>query len=374
MDARNTSDLLLSFVKNSNLNFSIKESPFSVQISIRKTFIKLNNGSQDVDSLESFLASKTIDDNDSLRDALTNLESENQALTTANHQLSNKLEKAKHELADTLKDSNEMQKDLLKIKSENKSLKCEVQAALKDIETEKSEKDNLKVKNEVLSENLRSLLKEKKDLIKDNQKNLKQLELLNFKKTLSSDASTSTSSANTPRTKSTNTNNSSDISTTSTNSNHFFSTQSNSNPPIEAILRKDINRNILEPLTKQLSFSSCKCSSSEDSPTLSKSSQTDQNQDIPYSITSPLPPIFSSQLFHHSKRIHFLSNSLPNLSTITWVRVTEEDEIRDEAEQALCDQYDRQVRAYYDDAQDKAEVVRQVYDENLIGRLFKEND
>ena len=91
-------------------------------------------------------------------------------------------------------------------------------------------------------------------------------------------------------------------------------------------------------------------------------------------ITSPLPLIFSSQLCHHSKRIHFLSNSLPNLSTITWVRVTEEDAIRDEAEQALCDQYDTQVRDYYDDAREKAEAVRQVYDENLIGRLFKEND
>ena len=44
------------------------------------------------------------------------------------------------------------------------------------------------------------------------------------------------------------------------------------------------------------------------------------------------------------------------------------------AEQALSDQYDRQVRAFYDDAREKAEAVRQVYDENLIGRLFKEND
>ena len=109
-------------------------------------------------------------------------------------------------------------------------------------------------------------------------------------------------------------------------------------------------------------------------PASSSSSQTEHIQDIPYSVTAALPPIFSSQLCHQTRRIHFLSNSLPNLSTISWVRVTDEDVLQDEAEQALCDQYDRQVQAYYDDAREKAEAVRQVFEENLIGRLFKEND
>jgi hypothetical protein len=125
---------------------------------------------------------------------------------------------------------------------------------------------------------------------------------------------------------------------------------------LEDLESKLVESTFIEPKNNEFSSKS----------TLSKSSQTDQNQDIPYYVTSPRPPIFSSQLFHHSKSIHFLSNSLPNLSTISWVRVTEEDAIPDEAEQALCDQYDRQVRAYYDDARDKAEAVRQVYDENLI--------
>jgi hypothetical protein len=69
-----------------------------------------------------------------------------------------------------------------------------------------------------------------------------------------------------------------------------------------------------------------------------------------------------------------MSNSLPNLATMNWVMVTEEDIICDQAEQALCDQYDRQVVPYYEDAREKAEAVRHVYDENLIGRLFEEND
>ena len=66
--------------------------------------------------------------------------------------------------------------------------------------------------------------------------------------------------------------------------------------------------------------------------TMSKYSQTLMNQDIPYRVTQPLPPIFGSQLCHFSKRINHISNSFPNLSTITWVTVTKEDQIRDEAE------------------------------------------
>ena len=45
MDPIQTCDLLLTYVKNSNLNFSLKESPFSVFLSIKKTFVKDRNGS-----------------------------------------------------------------------------------------------------------------------------------------------------------------------------------------------------------------------------------------------------------------------------------------------------------------------------------------
>ena len=104
----------------------------------------------------------------------------------------------------------------------------------------------------------------------------------------------------------------------------------------------------------------------------SKSTQTESHPDIPYEITSPLPPIFNSQLCHHSKRILHLSNSLPNLHTIDWVKVSLEDQIRDEAEQALSDQYDRQVENFYDEARNKARALREIYEENLISKLFEE--
>ena len=44
MDANSAVDVIISTVKNSNLNFLLQESPFSLQINIRKTFIKNKDG------------------------------------------------------------------------------------------------------------------------------------------------------------------------------------------------------------------------------------------------------------------------------------------------------------------------------------------
>ena len=45
MDANQTSDYLLSLVKISNLNFNLSESPFSLTLNIKKSFIKNQDGS-----------------------------------------------------------------------------------------------------------------------------------------------------------------------------------------------------------------------------------------------------------------------------------------------------------------------------------------
>ena len=44
MDAIRAAEVIIACVKNSNLNFQIQELPFSLQINIRKTFIKHKNG------------------------------------------------------------------------------------------------------------------------------------------------------------------------------------------------------------------------------------------------------------------------------------------------------------------------------------------
>ena len=45
MDAKETCESLLSYIKKSNLNWNIVESPFSVTITLRKSFIKNKDGS-----------------------------------------------------------------------------------------------------------------------------------------------------------------------------------------------------------------------------------------------------------------------------------------------------------------------------------------
>ena len=50
--------------------------------------------------------------------------------------------------------------------------------------------------------------------------------------------------------------------------------------------------------------------------------------------------------------------------------ITDDDVIRDAAEEALSLAYDREVAAFYDEAREKASRMRRLYDENAIGKLF----
>ena len=102
------------------------------------------------------------------------------------------------------------------------------------------------------------------------------------------------------------------------------------------------------------------------------SSQTSNTIDTPYTVTDDLPPIFGSKCCIISKR-PFISNSLPNLSTVLMVNVSEDDMIRDAAEEALSLQYDREIEKFYDDARARASGLRQVFEENVIGLLFDPN-
>jgi hypothetical protein len=86
------------------------------------------------------------------------------------------------------------------------------------------------------------------------------------------------------------------------------------------------------------------------------SSQTDQHPEIPYKVTSVLPPIFSSQVCWKSRPLH-LSNSLPSLDSICWCKPNENFE--DEAEEALVEQYDRQVHEFYEDERDRLLASRE---------------
>ena len=86
--------------------------------------------------------------------------------------------------------------------------------------------------------------------------------------------------------------------------------------------------------------------------------QTDQHPDIPYLITSALPPIFSSQLCHRTPKINFLSSSVPNLDSICWIKNDDDDPYLDEAEEFLSEQYDREISNFYLEKQEQARVNR----------------
>ena len=87
----------------------------------------------------------------------------------------------------------------------------------------------------------------------------------------------------------------------------------------------------------------------------SVSCQTDSHPDIPYQITYPLPPIFSSELCYKSRPI-FLSDSLPNLASISQFKPSYA--FAEEAEIALSEQYDRQVKEFYEDERDRVRAAR----------------
>ena len=52
MDANLTCEQILKYIKLSNLNFNIVESPFSATITIKKTFIKNKDGTSRISGLD----------------------------------------------------------------------------------------------------------------------------------------------------------------------------------------------------------------------------------------------------------------------------------------------------------------------------------
>ena len=257
MDAMQTSDFLLSLVKKSNLNFSITESPFSALISIRKTFTKSRSGDPlpRTYSLDNFTVNRKLqDEHDSLMESLTVAESEKEALASANHELSMKLDKAKVEIVGSLKETNEakelvksLKSDLNALKSENKRLKQDVNSASKHIEKGEFEIEELKKKNEILSENLKHLVKEKKQVIKENDIKLKQLQSITVKKFKNSSTNTYFQSKSTI---SSDTSHYTTLNTDSTNSNSSLMMKSTYRIPGSTFLSNNSNNAKFIPNTE----------------------------------------------------------------------------------------------------------------------------
>ena len=175
MDANYAAEIVISSVKKSNLNFFVQESPFSLVINIRKTFIKNKIGN--------VLQPPTIDKTNEQRtkleeNSLEQLESQLNKTRNALHELSIELEKSKTETFDAVSKALDAKKDAEKLETENKALNLKNDDLQKKIEILKSEKNasnknvkckvkeisTLEVKNKDLEEQIENIEIEKNKL------------------------------------------------------------------------------------------------------------------------------------------------------------------------------------------------------------------
>ena len=148
MDANSSVDMIVSSVKKSNLNFYLQESPFSLIINLRKSFIKNINGNtvlpQNLSPLNKNEPSeegrvkveKFELEHSALYDSIGQLQVELRETQDAVRELSVQLEKAKKENVKSLLELNETAKETEKARNENKTLKIKI--------------DELKLANETL--------------------------------------------------------------------------------------------------------------------------------------------------------------------------------------------------------------------------------
>ena len=106
--------------------------------------------------------------------------------------------------------------------------------------------------------------------------------------------------------------------------------------------------------------------------TSSTISQIDPHPEIPYKIEIPLPPIFSTSLVLRSKSV-FLSRSHPNLATVRWRDITEEEIIEEEIDEIEMEIYDNEIKNFYIEAAEKSRNLRGIFENQEIEKLFEDN-
>ena len=107
MDPNQTCEMILSYLKRSNLNFSLVESPFGMKIVIKKSFIKDMNGISRTSGI-SHQNVQLLEENNYLRNIISDQFNEIVNYQHAVHGLSISLEKAKVEITELLAQKNKM--------------------------------------------------------------------------------------------------------------------------------------------------------------------------------------------------------------------------------------------------------------------------
>ena len=174
IDASKTCDVILSHIKSSNLNFSLTESPFSVHISIRKTFITDKNGNRitgifqySSEPISNDYDRKLVIENQNLKADIKYIEQEKSELEEAIHELSMKLEKSKVETIKLLEEKKEtivakeiIEKQLKMKLIENTNLAAELLETKTSSEIDRDEMDYLQINNKNLKKATKRLNKE----------------------------------------------------------------------------------------------------------------------------------------------------------------------------------------------------------------------
>ena len=215
MDPKDLCDNIIHAVKTSNLNYSLQESPFSVYLSIKKTFIQNKHG----DLLLPKYYGNIVEETKQLRAEFENIKSERDALVLDTSELHTELEKSRTHVQELMEKSEQQQyaRELLEqklvvehieqvtlkqsskdLKHNSETLKLEINALKKNLKSTEKEVLRLKAKSDNLEDNRNSEKTEIASLKQDKNKNEK--ENIRLKRQLQSlkKPETSSSSTNTP--------------------------------------------------------------------------------------------------------------------------------------------------------------------------------
>ena len=208
MDASKVADLIINFVKKSNLNFCIQESPFSLCINIRKSFIKNKDGKNLEPSRDILFNNNEVTTTEKvkleeeklfLKDSNERLKQELQKYYEKVQDLNIKLDKSEKENSEAVMVSNNAVKENEKLKllidknmvatkaleNENRDLQTRVKmmqnvklADHEAFELKNKEFDSLKIKNDELEAQVKDNIELREKLSEIENENLKLKDVL----------------------------------------------------------------------------------------------------------------------------------------------------------------------------------------------------
>ena len=181
MNANTVAAMIVSTVQKSNLNFYIQESPYSVNINLRKSFIKNKNGATMLPH-SSFIQNNNEVNNASEKLKVEKLELENCSLNDVLRQLQVKLQEAH----DALNELDKLRIENIDLKHSYGNLKKDREKILIEKKATATEINRLENKNNSLEEQIKCIKEENESHIneitrikneKENELAVKEVEL-----------------------------------------------------------------------------------------------------------------------------------------------------------------------------------------------------